>query len=393
MEKVKRVYMNLPITVSFMLFIIVFILIASLLSIVTLKLTNGLAYDLAWSYYNSDIVKKIVQEDGSYLVEGDIDEYFSPKDKFLYLLYQALPGTLIFIYVVVCLVAAPILFYKIKMKKPFDIIISSSEKISNNDLNFEIDVNRNDEMGKICQAIEKMRFSLEKNNREMWRAMEERKKLNAAFSHDLRTPITVLRGYTDLMLKYLPEDKIPKDKILSHVLVMNEHILRLEDYINSMNSIQKLEDIELKPHPYSIYYISNSIEEVATVVSKGKRIEISPNINETYINIDFQLIMKVFENIITNAVEYAKEKIFISCEIVEDMFILVVEDDGDGFSPESLEKGISPFYSERKKLDNMHLGLGLNICKIIIEKHEGQLLLQNGTCGGARVTAKFKIFN
>ena len=102
-------------------------------------------------------------------------------------------------------------------------------------------------MGQLCSSFEKMRISLSENNSRMWRSMEERKRLNAAFAHDLRTPLTVLRGYTDLLSQYLPQDKIPKDKVMSTVNTMSGHITRLENYVISMNTLQKLEDIEINP--------------------------------------------------------------------------------------------------------------------------------------------------
>ena len=64
-------------------------------------------------------------------------------------------------------------------------LTTSANRIAENDLDFSIAYDRNDEMGLLCKAFEKMRSALEKNNREMWRQMNERKKLNAAFSHDL----------------------------------------------------------------------------------------------------------------------------------------------------------------------------------------------------------------
>lgn len=90
-----------------------------------------------------------------------------------------------------------------------------------------------------------MRAALEDNNRQMWRSIEDRKQLNAAFSHDLRTPLTVLRGYTDFLNRYLPEGKISKEKLLDTITTMSIHILRLENYVQIMGEAQKLEDISV----------------------------------------------------------------------------------------------------------------------------------------------------
>ncbi len=68
----------------------------------------------------------------------------------------------------------------------------------------------------LCMAFDEMRQTLYENNREMWRSLEERKRLNSAFSHDLRTPLTVLRGYTDFLEKYIPSGKVSEQKLLEN---------------------------------------------------------------------------------------------------------------------------------------------------------------------------------
>ena len=81
------------------------------------------------------------------------------------------------------------------------LLTTSANRIAENDLDFSIVYDRNDEMGLLCKAFEKMRSALESNNREMWRQMNERQKLNAAFSHDLRTPLSVLKGYVEYLIR------------------------------------------------------------------------------------------------------------------------------------------------------------------------------------------------
>ena len=71
--------------------------------------------------------------------------------------------------------------------------------ISNNNLDFSIKYDSKDELGELCSSFETMRFTLANNFSEMWRQMEERKQLNAAFAHDLRTPLTVLKGYNEIL--------------------------------------------------------------------------------------------------------------------------------------------------------------------------------------------------
>ncbi|GJM71848.1 hypothetical protein HMSSN036_40640 [Paenibacillus macerans] len=83
---------------------------------------------------------------------------------------------------------AAFLFYRNKLKKPIALINRSARKIAESDLDFSLRYDSKDEMGKLCASLETMRQALEENNRSMWRMMEEHRRLNAAFAHDLRTP-------------------------------------------------------------------------------------------------------------------------------------------------------------------------------------------------------------
>ena len=91
------------------------------------------------------------------------------------------------------------MFYSIKLKQPLSLLLQSADRISQSDLDFCLDYPASDEMGELCRALDTMRAALLKNNQETWAMMEERRKLSASIAHDLRTPITVMKGYTEYL--------------------------------------------------------------------------------------------------------------------------------------------------------------------------------------------------
>lgn len=97
------------------------------------------------------------------------------------------------------LAGAGALFYRWKLKEPIRILLEGTERIQAHDLDFTVSQPSADEMGQVCAAFETMRAELLRTNRELWRQGEERKRLNAAFAHDLRNPITVLKGSVKLL--------------------------------------------------------------------------------------------------------------------------------------------------------------------------------------------------
>ncbi|AMP20848.1 hypothetical protein AZF37_06380 [endosymbiont 'TC1' of Trimyema compressum] len=116
------------------------------------------------------------------------------------------------------------------------------QKNAENNLDFKISYPIEDEMRLLCNSIEKMRNALYQNNIQMWRMTEEQKEVNSAFSHDLRTPITVIKGYLDYLDTYLKHDYLDKEEINNTLTIMSKNINRVESYVEMMNTIQKLED-------------------------------------------------------------------------------------------------------------------------------------------------------
>ena len=76
----------------------------------------------------------------------------------------------------------------------------------------------------IDEKIGQMRREVVADREELWRRIEAQKEINAASAHDMRTPLTVLRGYTELLYRYAPEGKISEEKLLSTLKLMSEHL-------------------------------------------------------------------------------------------------------------------------------------------------------------------------
>lgn len=120
-----------------------------------------------------------------------------------------------------------ILYYHIKLKQPISTLRNGISRIRNHDLDFSMPVHSDDELGQLCTAFDTMREELLKSNQELWRQAEERKRLNAAFSHDLRNPITVLKG-TIKLLRQGTADEQAIDRLESYTL-------RIEQYAEAMS--------------------------------------------------------------------------------------------------------------------------------------------------------------
>ena len=323
----------------------------------------------------------------SYQTPLNLMDHFTPADRTIYNILGFLSIGVYPICFIFCIVATSILFYKRHMQKPLAILDHAAGQIADNNLDFKIVYDKEDEMGKLCSSFEKMRQALQESNEEMWRQMEERKRLNAAFSHDLRTPLTVLKGQSELLRQYAP--KMTAEKVSDTSEMMHRHIVRLEEYVQTMGELQRLEDIEIVRQSITLEALCKQLEETGEAVRNGKGFshEVIGD-RDSYLNIDAAIVMRVYENLLANAVRFTKEKIKVSAESQDGYLYLTVSDDGAGFIKKDLENATKPFYKTVRETDNEHFGMGLNICKILCEKHGGYIRLSNRN--GAVVTVAFR---
>lgn len=395
MDKIKRFWRNISIRTAFILLTIVFILLATFATSKTNQWALNHLFTISSSYnYSLEQTSENDNDSVIYNVSPSLDT-LSEKDRETYKIYQAVYQYSALVWYPICIIAAALIFYRFKFKKPFAILTNAANKITDNDLEFQIDYEGKDEMAQLCTSFETMRSSVKRNNIEMWHSAEERKRVNSAFAHDLRTPVTVIKGYSDMLNKYMPAQKLSREKEIQTITKISSNIERLEQYINSMSAIQKLEDLEITPKNIDINELICELEETTSILckEKGRQYFIDNQSNVDYISADNNVLMQISENLISNAVRFCKSKVSIIFKAETEYVYISVCDDGQGFSNEEIEMVKKPFYKGEDTSADMHFGLGLYICNLLCVKHSGFCNVSNSKNGGAVVTATLKNFS
>lgn len=303
--------------------------------------------------------------------------------------YAAMVGLPVF-YIAVGIGAAAAVYYRKKLREPITQLQNGVERIQEDNLDFHIEYDGDDELGRLCCSMEKMRRELRQKHKALWESLEQRKLLNASAAHDLRTPITVLKGYLDYLEKNIPQDKLTEDMLLDTVSSMQGAVNRLELYVESVRDIEKIENIEIEKRSENVKLLLYELRSNVRQLAGDKEIIISNDITVDKIQIDKSVFFRILENLLQNALRYAKKQVSINLSHKKDFLILTVKDDGKGFSAADLEKATTVFYSNDK--EKQHFGIGLSVCKILCEKHGGLLYVGNQKEKGACVTAKLKSF-
>ena len=280
------------------------------------------------------------------------------------------------------------LFYKNKLKKPIEELEMASQRIADNDLDFRITYENRDELGHLCHEFDRMRGQLEENNRKLWHIIEDERALRSAIAHDIRSPLSVLKGYQEMLIDYFPNGMIDREKAVEMLQEGMKQIRRMDVFIDSMQKMNSLEHRTLKAEPISLAQLEKDIQGELDILGKEKRINLSVCKTDEIFCGDQEVIMEVLENLLSNAIRYSKEQIEIKVSLTSELLKLSVQDDGNGFL-EDTEKVTSAFHQKNIKDSLTHTGMGMYLARLYCEKHGGKLLLGNEKSGGAIVTAVF----
>lgn len=288
-------------------------------------------------------------------------------------------------------------FYRVHIAAPLAELAGAADRIAEQDLDFAIGTVRGRELGRLSETLEHMRASLLEAQRELWRTAESRRRLNAAFAHDLRTPITVLKGTVEMaQMRLRRGDTLDVDALDT----LSSQVARLERYATSMGGLTKLEDRPVERERLSADVLRGELEHhVAGVVSArgseldlelASRSESAESIrHDMTVLLDLSLVEEVLDNLLSNACAHAVSSVTFDMMVDVGTLTLVVTDDGPGFTPEALHRGCDPFFSENKSAE--HFGLGLNVSSVLCGLHGGEIALTNAETGGAHVIATFDV--
>lgn len=392
MGKIKTKSLRTSMAVTFLITICVTVMLSS----ITIFAANQVQHEILKKRYmtiNSPDFQ-VDENTGNYILDIDNNNItWQPLSRWdtvaYYGSYAAMVGLPVF-YIAVGIGAAAAVYYRKKLREPITQLQNGVERIQEDNLDFHIEYDGDDELGRLCCSMEKMRGELRQKHKALWESLEQRKLLNASVSHDLRTPITVLKGYLDYLEKNIPQDKLTEDMLLDTVSSMQGAVNRLELYVKSVRDIEKIENIEIEKRSENVKLLLNELRSNVRQLAGNKEIIISNDITVDKIQIDKGVFFRILENLLQNALRYAEKQVSINLSHKKDFLILTVKDDGKGFSAADLEKATTVFYSNDK--EKQHFGIGLSVCKILCEKHGGLLYVGNQKEKGACVTAKLKIF-
>lgn len=390
MEKIR----NLSLKKTILFYFVISLTAAFLLSAFTVHFARNMQNEIWEKYIDYADYTDVFQQHGKkYEIEisrpnqsqmNRLDHHLSEMCDFMET-YSVL------IFSIVGSVAAVFFFYKNKLKTPLQELKDASQMIADNELDFHVSYENKDEMGTLCKEFEMMRSALADNNRKMWRMIDDEKALRNAIAHDIRSPLSILRGYQEMLLEFVSAESIKTEDVIDILQTGMYQIDRIEHFTENMRKMSHLEQRELQCSEIELSELAKKIEAEAAMLSKkeSKLCKVERVQEQNIVKVDEELVMEVTDNLLENAVRYAQKSIALQIKKKDGFLIISVEDDGIGFV-DTEEKVTEPFYHKNPQDDLKHFGLGMYISRIFCEKHGGNLKIYNARQGGAHVEALFK---
>lgn len=283
------------------------------------------------------------------------------------------------IYIVVLLgIAVFLLVFTLFVNKKVKYIkfLSSEVKvIKDEDFGKTIEVRGQDELAELCSSINNMSLELREKIDNEKKIEQNKNELITNVSHDLRTPLTSILGYVDLLKQNGFEDK---EKFVEYISIIDERSKSLNTLINELFEYTKLNSHDIKLN-YSTVEIGSLVEQLSgeySLIFKKEGLELISEIPEEdiFVDIDIQMIVRALENLLINAKKYSVRNYQVLVKLLQESndIVISVENKVENISQDDLDNLFERFYKvDKARKTGDSTGLGLSIVKRVVELHKG----------------------
>lgn len=263
---------------------------------------------------------------------------------------------------------------------PIKKLQNAALNIKEGNLDFTIEAESNDEIGELCKSFEEMRQRLKDNAEEKINGEKENKTLISNIAHDLKTPITAVKGYAEGLIDGVADTPEKRDK---YIRTIYNKANEMDTLINELTLYAKI-DTNRIPYNFAKINVADYFNDCAEELGldlEAKNIELAYfnyTDEHTQIIADPEQLRRVIHNIIGNSVKYLDKqrgRINIRIKDVGDFIQVEIEDNGRGIAARDLPYIFDRFYRADASRNSATggSGIGLSIVKKIIEDHGGKI--------------------
>ncbi|HWT76746.1 MAG TPA: HAMP domain-containing sensor histidine kinase [Mobilitalea sp.] len=333
----------------------------------------------------------IERANGYCVVKYDIAAHFSSDA--LHKLFPKLELMLIVLFILifaVIIINNAFLFDK-KLKKEFRPVLEEIAQIQTRELNIKQKNSRIKEINDILVSLYDMEIALSQSLKKEWETEQKRKGNISALAHDIKTPLTIIKGNSELIME---EDNIAE--IYQFAEIINNYSDKIEKYLKLLIDETKNNLSDDKEEKTNLAIVITDIITESEALCKINCIELLGHntVSDREVVVNKDSIVRAVVNLVKNASEHtiSNRKIELRFKYFENKFIAEIEDYGKGFTSEALKYAKNQFYTEKSERSEEHYGLGMNYANNVAEKYNGSITYYNKPSQtGAVVTFEINI--
>lgn len=251
------------------------------------------------------------------------------------------------------------------------------DEMSDGNLNIHIPVKSTDELGIMAESVNDMAYKLKTSIEEERTQVKIKNDLITSISHDLRTPLTSILGYLELINRMEKEDR---SEVIKYSSIALKQCMDLKSLIDYLFEYTKLSNADVKLNQININ-LSELLEQVMlgflpVFSESGMEYRLFFSERRIIVSADPMLLTRVFDNLIRNAIMYGKEGKYVDIKLYQEDNLAVVQviNYGEPIPESDIPHVFDKFYrGEKSQMQNTGTGIGLAIVKSIIDLHKGSV--------------------
>lgn len=313
---------------------------------------------------------------------------------------KLLVGSIISIIIVLVITASVLIVWVYRsMVRPLSRLKIATDNIKGGNLDFDMNVRGNDEIAVVCHNFEEMRHILKDTANQRLRDEQEERELIRNISHDLKTPLTSIKGYIEGLLDGVANTPEKQEKYLRTI---SNKVNDMDKLINELTVYSRI-DSNRQPYVFKKIdmhaYWDDCYDEISTELeAKGINLVYNNELaGKVYVMADAEQIKRVINNIISNSVKYiSKDHGTITIDVKRNNWkvLMSITDNGKGISPQDLPRIFERFYRADSSRNSSEggSGLGLAIARKIIEEHNGTIQADSVEGEYTRITIQLPVY-
>ncbi|NLW64649.1 MAG: HAMP domain-containing histidine kinase [Clostridiales bacterium] len=289
-------------------------------------------------------------------------------------------------------IAFSLLFIIKLILRPLQQINDATKEISAGNYDRRINVTGGGEINELSENMNIMATEIEKNLKHIEELAENRRVFIANMTHELKTPLTSILGFANIMKI---KDNITASERRKYASIIENEAKRLKELSSKLMELILIDNTTLETKPLDFYEVLYTVAESMNITLKAKELSLVFSAQSVIMEMDEELMKSLVYNVLDNAIKASPPNSTIRlCEVCEGGYVTItISDEGMGIPKDKLLRVSEPFYMADKARSRKAggAGIGLALCKAVCEAHDGTMTIESKENIGTCVTLRFPL--